>query len=51
MSSELIGNNVSGIDRNLKKAMESTWFPFKDNLKKWGTIWRQELCSKEVPNM
>ena len=33
MSSELIGNQFSGIDRNLKKAMESTWCPFKDDLK------------------
>ena len=33
MSSKLIGNQFSGIDRNLKKAMESMWCPFKDDLK------------------
>ena len=34
MSSKHIGNNVSGIERNLKKAIESMWCPFKNNLKK-----------------
>ena len=33
MSSKLIGNQFSGIDRNLKKAMESVWCPFKYDLK------------------
>ena len=31
--SKLISNQFSGIDRNLKKAIESTWCPFKYDLK------------------
>ena len=50
MSSKLIGNQFSGIDRNLKKAMESMWCPFKYDLKerRWfpdkNCVWRE--CQK-----
>ena len=47
MSSKLIGNQFSGIDSNLKKAMESMWCPFKNNLKEGRQFPDQNCVQRE----
>ena len=51
MSSKLIGNNISGIDRNLKKVMGCTWFPFKNNLKEGRQFADKNCVLKKCQNV